>query len=163
MAEEEVAKSEPECCGVVDNGVIPYILSPNCEKHLEWLEAVFDAKDKTVYRENGSEDGKILHARLRINGGSVYFSDGSCLPEQDAVSAMHSGESPKGTVLHLNVENPQRLWEKAMEHGAKPVVELKMQFWKSVYGSFYDPYGFEWALCSICQEHQQEGKQEDKQ
>lgn len=69
-------KAEP----VNSPGVIPYILSHDAENHLQWLKTVFAATEKEMHRDENSK--KIAHAALRINGGVVYFSDGSCLSEQ---------------------------------------------------------------------------------
>ena len=61
-------------------GVIPCILSPDAENHLRWLKTVFAATEKVVHRDEGSK--KIVHAALRINGGVIYFYDGTCCSEQ---------------------------------------------------------------------------------
>lgn len=65
-----------------DAGVIPYILSPDAKKHMEWLKTVFDAREKSMYCPCDGSTKKVLHASLDMNGGTVYFSDGSCIREQ---------------------------------------------------------------------------------
>ena len=49
-------------------------------------------------------------------------------------------------MCHLNVEDAVPIWKKAMEGGATTVVKLETQCWGDLYGSFRDPYGYEWAV-----------------
>ncbi len=63
-----------------DVGVILCILSPDAAKHIEWLKTVFDARVKKIFNDEATK--KVVHAALDINGGAVYFSDSSCMPEQ---------------------------------------------------------------------------------
>ena len=42
--------------------------------------------------------------------------------------------------------DPNAVWKKAMANGATAVMELKVQSWGDLYGSFKDPFGFGWAI-----------------
>ena len=53
---------------------------------------------------------------------------------------------PGGYLCHMNVADPDEIWKKAMASGATQIAELKTHFWGDYYGSFKDPYGFEWAV-----------------
>lgn len=128
-----------------DVGVIPTILSPDGDKHLEWIKDVFGAEENFMYRDETTK--KIIHCSLKVNKGMIYLSDGSCMSDQKD-SLLPPGTTPRGVVLHLNVQDPDVLWKKALEHGASKVVELKVQFWGDIYGSFRDPFGYEWSLCA---------------
>ncbi len=63
-------------------------------------------------------------------------------------SVLPAGTEVRGIVVHLNVKDPHPIWKNALKNGAKVVVELERQFWGDVYGSFRDPFGYEWGLCS---------------
>ena len=75
-----MAKEQAERSANFDLGVIPFILSPDGKKHVEWMKLVFDASENTMYKDEAT--GKIVYASLSVNGGVVYLSDGSCIPEQ---------------------------------------------------------------------------------
>lgn len=128
-----------------DVGVIPYILSPDGDKHVEWIKNVFGAEEGYTYRDQTTK--KILHCSLKVNKGVIYLSHGSCTSDQEG-SLLPAGSKSRGIVCHLNVKNPDAVWKKAMDNGAQKVVELKVQFWGDIYGSFYDPFGYEWAVCA---------------
>ena len=67
------------------------------------------------------------------------------LPALMSLSAVQL-ESPGGYLCHVNLADPDEIWKKAMASGATQIAELKTQFWGDYYGSFKDPYGFEWAV-----------------
>ena len=119
-------------------GVIPYLLSSDCEKHIEWLKNVFDGELKEMFH---TKDGKVMHCGVAVNGGYVYMSDSApSAPEQQG------GEEPHGFLCHLDVEDPNVIWDKAVSNGATIVTDLKVQYWGGLYGSFKDPFGFEWSV-----------------
>lgn len=141
--EWSVAKVEEEKKPIQSSGsgpgVTPYLLSPDCDKHVEWLKNVFAGEVKDIYRK---DDNKVMHCSVEINGGTVFLADGSCVEGKKQESV---GE-PRGFLCHLVVTDPRLIWEKAMGNGANVVTELKVQFWGDLYGSFRDPFGYEWAV-----------------
>ena len=121
-------------------GVVAYLLSPDCEQHIEFIKNVFDGKVKSLYHTN---DQKVMHCSMNVNGGELCLADQLCTGENK--------EWPKrgeacGFMCHLDLSDPDATWKKAMENGATQVVELKMQFWGDYYGIFKDPLGYGWAL-----------------
>ena len=130
-------------------GVVPYVLSPDGSKHIEWMKTVFSATVEYMHMDKA--DKEIVHCSLQLNGGSIYLSDASCLPEQKAQSTLPPGGLALGFVHHLNVASEtdaNEIWKRAMENDAMEIVALKKQFWGAIYGSFRDPLGFEWAVCT---------------
>lgn len=121
------------------SGVIPYLTSSNCDKHIDWIKNVFGGEVKTV---NHTADNKVMHCSIEVNGGTLYICDKSC---SDGLTPRADGE-PCGVLCHLNVADPDTIWKKAMANGATQSVELKTQFWGDYFGSFKDPFGFEWAV-----------------
>lgn len=119
-------------------GVIPYLLSSDCEKHIEWLKNVFGGELKELFH---TKDGKVMHCGVAVNGGFVYMSDAPSAPEQQGGEA-----EPHGFQCHLDVEDPNMIWEKAASNGATIVTDLKVQYWGGLFGSFKDPFGFEWSV-----------------
>ena len=117
-------------------GVIPYLLSPDCKKHLRWIEDALRGKRQQVIYKGKSEE-KVLHSSAHVNGGLVYLSDG----ESEEVADVH------GLLLHLDVEDAHGVWKRAHAHGATTQMDLKVQSWGSLYGQFRDPFGFVWGVC----------------
>lgn len=123
------------------NGVIPYLFSPECEKHVDWIKSVFGAEVKSMVLAPDI-DNKVMHCTLEVNKGVFYICDSDC---SNNFKLRLEGE-PRGYLSHMNVPDPDDIWKKAMANGATQVVELKDQFWGDYFGIFKDPYGFEWAV-----------------
>lgn len=126
------------------NGVIPYIFSPECVKHIDWIKDVFEAKVDSLMM-HPPDNKKVMHCSLKVNGGALYICD---LTGSDDFKPRLEG-APRGYLSHMNVLDPDAVWKKAIANGASEVVKLKVQFWGDYYGVFKDPYGFEWAIMKI--------------
>lgn len=125
-------------------GVISYIVSPDCEKHIKWIETVLggEVKDKKY-----TETKKIMHCIMSVNGGTLMLSDRLLdSTTSDTPSANDDRKDQKGFVLHLNVSDPDLIWKRAMGNGGVTVMELKQQFWGDYYGMFQDPFGYQWSV-----------------
>lgn len=121
-------------------GIIPTIHSPNCDKHIAWIRSVFNAEQDEIYR---SKDEKtIMHCSLIINRGYIYLCDS--FEKKGSTEDVY--KDSKGTVLHLELEDPNPFWKSALTNGATVIEELKQQFWGGTYGSIRDPFGFVWGL-----------------
>lgn len=121
------------------SGLIPTFITPDCDKHIDWIKTVFSGKVKQLYH---SPENKIAHCMMEINKGYLYLCDAACVLEDEKGSL---GE-PRGVTFQLEVADPDALWKKALANNAIVVVALKMQFWGEVYGTFKDPMGYVWAL-----------------
>lgn len=106
-----------------------------------------------MMKDDDTED--IIHCSLKMNEGVIYLSSGSSFPEQQQQSILSPGSQPRGYVNHLNVASvadAHEIWKRAMENDAREVVPLKEQSWKALYGTFRDPLGYEWAVCTCIEE-----------
>ena len=123
-------------------GVAPHLTIPSRggQAAIEFYQRAFGAE---VLRTMPAEDGeRLMHAHLRINGGSVMLHDEfpEMNGEQDIV--------PKGVVLHLQVDDADEWWNRAIVAGAVPVYPLADQFWGDRYGQLKDPFGHSWSIGS---------------
>lgn len=123
-------------------GVAPHLTIPSRggQAAVEFYQRAFGAE---VLRTMPAEDGeRLMHAHLRINGGSVMLHDEfpEMNGEQDIV--------PKGVVLHLQVDDADEWWNRAIVAGAVPVYPLADQFWGDRYGQLKDPFGHGWSIGS---------------
>ena len=88
-----------------------------------------------------AEDGKrLLHAHLTINGASLMLADD--FPEYTGREA----GPPEGVTLHLQVDDADAAWKRAVDAGASVKMELADQFWGDRYGQVEDPFGHRWSI-----------------
>jgi PhnB protein len=120
-------------------GVTPHIAirEGKAAEAIDFYQRAFGAEE---LMRHPSDDGRIMHAHLRINGGSVMLHDD--FPE-------HSGapmREPAGTILHLQVDDADAWWNRAVEAGCEVRFPLADQFWGDRYGQLRDPYGHTWSI-----------------
>ena len=87
-----------------------------------------------------ADDGeRIMHAHLRINGGSVMLNDD--FPEYGGAAG-----APASVTLHLQVDDADRWFERATSAGAEVSMPLDDMFWGDRYGQVKDPFGHSWSM-----------------
>jgi uncharacterized glyoxalase superfamily protein PhnB len=119
----------------------PHITCREAAKAIEFYKKAFDAKE--MMRLPGPEN-KLMHAAVQINGAMVMLTDE--WPE-------HGGLSPlalKGTpvTLHLNVDDVDKWFERAVKAGATIRLPVADMFWGDRYGMVTDPFGHSWAIAT---------------
>jgi uncharacterized glyoxalase superfamily protein PhnB len=88
--------------------------------------------------------GRTMHIHLYINGGSVMLSDP--YPEHG-----HPLQAPQAFTLHLQVDDVDAWWERAVQAGAEVRLPLQLMFWGDRYGQLSDPFGVTWSLAATPQ------------
>ena len=121
-------------------GVAPHLTIPSRggQAAIEFYTKAFGAEE--LIRHLAEDGERLMHAHLRINGGSVLLNDE--FPE-------YGGEqdiAPKGVTLHLQVDDADEGWNRAILAGAVPVFPLADQFWGDRYGQLKDPFGHCWSI-----------------
>lgn len=91
-----------------------------------------------------SGDHRIMHAHLRINGGSLMMND--AFPEFVDPAKRSSPDNPSAVTLHLQVDDADRWFERAVQSGAIVTMPLADQFWGDRYGTVKDPFGHNWSI-----------------
>jgi uncharacterized glyoxalase superfamily protein PhnB len=118
-------------------GVTPYLVSSDARAHGAFCEKAFGAD---IVVQMPAEDGKrLMHSHLVINGDPVMICD--AFPEHG-----HPYTPPQGYMLHLQVEDVQAWWDRAVAAGAEVVTPLAVQFWGDRYGQVRDPFGVVWTM-----------------
>ena len=140
-------------CDVSDSpketGVLAYILSPNCKKHVEWIERVLGGEVKQM---NTVASGEVMHCQMTVNGGTLMLSDRFNISQPDNPTPLKQQEGAseqefrQGVILQLCLDNPDSVWKRAVENGGVEVVPLGNQFWGGYYGQIKDPLGYIWAI-----------------
>jgi PhnB protein len=121
-------------------GVTPHltIRDGRAAEAIDFYKAAFGAQEAMRMR---AQDGKrLMHVHLRINGGSVMMNDD--FPEYRGGP---SGE-PASVTLHLQVDDADRWFERAVQAGATVSMPLADQFWGDRYGRVKDPFGHDWSI-----------------
>jgi PhnB protein len=121
-------------------GITPYlsIASRGGMAAAEFYARAFGAVE--VRRMVADDGERLVHAHLHINGGSVMLSDE--FPEMGGEVDVE----PKSVTLHLQVDDADEWWNRAIVAGAVPVYPLADQFWGDRYGVLKDPFGHCWSI-----------------
>ena len=86
--------------------------------------------------------GRIGHAQLKLGAGVVTLADEH--PERGILSPLAFGGT--GSMLHLHVSDVDDMTKRAVEAGAKILVEPKNQFYGERSSKVLDPFGHQWML-----------------
>ena len=121
----------------VRSGVAPYLAVEGALQAAELYKRAFGAEE--AYRHPADEQGRTMHVHLVINGGSVMLSD--FYPEHG-----YPPVRPAGFNLHIQVEDPDFWWQRAVDAGMEVKTPLQPMFWGDRYGQLTDPYGLVWAI-----------------
>ena len=134
---------------VRSGGITPHltIRDRKAADAIDFYKKAFGAEE---LMRHPTDDGRLMHASLKINGGYLMLNDD--FPE-------HMGgpsEQPASFVLHLNVPDADASWKRALDAGAEVRLELADQFWGDRYGQVKDPYGFIWSIGAPIKQGQQQ-------
>jgi PhnB protein len=124
------------------HGVTPHltIAGRRGREAAEFYKQAFGA-DQAMPPHLADDGERIMHAHLRINGGSVMLNDE--FPEYGECGA---GGTPGAVTLHLQVDDADRWFERATGAGATVTMPLADQFWGDRYGQLKDPFGHSWSI-----------------
>ncbi len=116
-------------------GVTPYLTVRGGAQAVDYYQRAFGAEEQ--FRQLADDGKRLLHSHLKINGGSVMLSDDF---------AQEPGPPPSGTTLHLQVDDADAWWNRALAAGGEVTMPLGDQFWGDRYGHFKDPFGHRWSI-----------------
>ncbi len=122
------------------NGLTPHLAigGGRAAEAIEFYKKAFGA---TELMRHAADDGRLMHAHLKVNGASLML--------HDHFAEHHGGDplpDPAGVMLHLQVDDADAWWNRATEAGATTVMELEDQFWGDRYGQLKDPFGHVWTI-----------------
>jgi PhnB protein len=129
-----------------------YICIKNCAEAIEFYKKAFDAKEK--YRLL-MPNGMIGHAELEIEGSLLMMSEEN--PDWGTKSPLSLGGTP--LTLSLYVKDVDQSFKKALDAGAKSLMEVRDEFYGDRVGQVLDPFGYKWMIAT----HKEEVSVEEMQ
>ena len=121
-------------------GVIPHLTVRGASEAIAFYERAFGAKEIT--RMPSPDGARLWHASISIGPSTVYLVDE--FPEHGGLSPAGLGGSPVS--IHIEVEDADAFFARAVEAGATVTMPLMDAFWGSRFGKVADPYGYHWSI-----------------
>jgi PhnB protein len=121
--------------------VTPYLIVDGGAAAIDFYASVFGATERM---RMDAPEGRIGHAELEIGDSVIMLADEH--PEMGARGPKSVGGTPVS--LHMYVEDADRVFERALEAGAKELRPVEDQFYGDRLGSFEDPFGHHWHVAT---------------
>jgi uncharacterized glyoxalase superfamily protein PhnB len=127
--------------GRPEGNLAPHLVCAGAADAIEFYKKAFGAEELLVLTGN---DRKIMHAAVSINGAMVMLVD------ENRNYGLLSPKALNGTpvVIHLNVPDVDRFFERAVAAGAKVIMPVADMFWGDRYGVVEDPWGHRWSIAT---------------
>ena len=121
--------------------VTPYLIVADAAKAIDFYTRAFGAQELMRF---GDPDGKIMHAELRIGDSRIMLADEA--PQMGYRGPLALGGS--ATSIMLYVHDVDRVFNRAIEAGAREQQALKDQFYGDRSGTLTDPFGHVWTIAT---------------
>jgi PhnB protein len=119
--------------------ITAHLVIGGADAAIEFYKKAFGAEVQGVHH---TPDGKVMHAQLKIGDSQLMLADE--FPAFGSHSPKSLGGSP--VILHIYVEDVDKLFNQAVAAGATVTMPLMNQFWGDRYGQVADPFGHCWSL-----------------
>jgi len=121
-------------------GLTPYITVRGASAAAEFYKRAFGAEEMSRIPDGE----RLMHCHLRVNGADLMMADE--FPECGRGEAAEPSGRPSGVTLHLQVDDADAWWNRALEAGATVAMPIAVQFWGDRYGQIRDPFGHKWSI-----------------
>jgi PhnB protein len=115
------------------HSITPYLAVPGVAKLIDFLAAVFDAKETERMMR---PDGTVHHAEVQIGDSKVMLGEPAA-PRQ-----------PMPAMLYLYVADVDAAYHRAIQAGATSLAEPANQFYGDRHGGVQDPSGNQWWIAT---------------
>ena len=121
--------------------ITPHIVLRDAAQAIDFYKRAFGAEE---LGRSVTPDGKIMHAMIRIGDSLLMMND------EFPNMGCNSAETLGGTniTLHIQTEDVDTLFDRAVKAGAKATMPVTDQFWGDRYGQVTDPFGQRWSLAT---------------
>lgn len=118
------------------NTVTPYLIVEKADEFIEFLKAAFDG----VEIGRSTENGRILHAQVRIGSSTLMLSEAS--EEHKAIPS----------AFYLYVDDADAVMQRAMDNGASLQMEVDDMPYGDRQGGVTDQFGNIWWIAQRLEE-----------
>ncbi|WP_425450365.1 VOC family protein [Virgifigura deserti] len=136
---DAASTNRPDTAPPLNGGVVPYLMLDGAAAAIDFYKGALGAEE--AGERTRTEDGRILNACIDVNGGSVMLMDP--MPEHS-----YPAVAPQAFNLHLQVDDADRWFDRAVTAGCNVLMPIELQFWGDRYGMVKDPHGVTWAFGS---------------
>jgi PhnB protein len=119
--------------------ITPHIVVRDAARAAEWYAEALAAVEVSRIPLPG---GKLMSVELRFGESTVMVADE--FPDAGVLSPASIGGT--ATVLNLETDDVDALWERAITAGAEVHRPLQDTFWGDRHGQVNDPFGHRWGL-----------------
>ena len=119
--------------------ITPHIVLRNAAQAIDFYKTAFGAEE---LGRSLTPDGKVMHAMIRIGDSLLMMNDE--FPNMGCSSAETLGGT--NITLHIQTEDVDSLFDRAVKAGAKVTMPVADQFWGDRYGQITDPFGLTWSI-----------------
>jgi PhnB protein len=119
--------------------ITAHFVVPDAADAAAWYSRAFGARERSRVPLPG---GKPMAVELRL--GESTFHVGSEFPDAGILSPLSIGGT--ATVLQIDTDDADALWEQAIGAGATVHHPLADQFWGERQGQLTDPFGHRWNI-----------------
>lgn len=119
--------------------VTPHFVVRDAAEAADWYASAFGARELSRVPLPG---GQVMTVALQIGESAVHVA--SEFPKAGILSPLSIGGT--ATVLQINTDDADALWEQALAAGADVQHELADQFWGERHGQLTDPFGHRWNI-----------------
>jgi len=122
-------------------GVTPHltIADDQAAQAIAFYAKAFGATEQS--RHMADDGARIMHAHLTINDGPLMLND-----HFREMAGGAAATAPASVTLHLEVDDADIWWDRAVAAGASIRFPIDNQFWGARYGQLIDPYGHVWSI-----------------
>ena len=121
------------------HSITPYLIINGAAAALEFYKNAFGAKEKVRMPAPG---GRIGHAEILIGTSRVMLADEN--PAMGARAPQPGSSSPVSILLY--VKDVDKVFERAVNSGARVERPVENQFYGDRAGTLIDPYGHRWHI-----------------
>ena len=127
--------SQPAFKPAAYNSVSPYLVVTNATATIQFLVAIFDAKE--LRRIADTKSGRLMHAEVRLDDTVIMLGD--CVAGVWPAVASH---------VHVYVPDVDATYAQALQHGATAVQAPVQKGDEDKRGGFKDAWGTTWWVAT---------------